>query len=71
MIDIQEQSNELYKTAVSRIDSDFKEGKNLSFHHYAVKFGLDAHRLQSEWVKHNHAKKMQGVADGMEITRTA
>lgn len=57
MVEVKKQVDELYQTAVNRISCDFMEGKNFSFHHYAVKFGLDAHRLQSEWVKHNHAKK--------------
>lgn len=57
MINLQQETGSLYEKAIARIYSDFKEGKTFSFHHYAVKFGIDAHRLQSEWVRHNHLKK--------------
>ena len=57
MVNIHEEVNELYQKCIKRIKSDFKEGKNFSFHHYAVKYGLDAHQLQAEWVSYNHAKK--------------
>jgi hypothetical protein len=52
MVNIQQEVNALYLTAVQRISEDLKEGKTFSFHHYAVKYGLDAHRLQKEWVKY-------------------
>jgi len=55
---IQEEVNEQYQNVIARIESDFKEGKTFSFHHYAVKFGLtDVQRLQDEWAKHHHSKK--------------
>ena len=57
MVNIHEEVNEMYQKCIKRIESDFKEGKNFSFHHYAVKYELDAHRLQTEWVSYNHAKK--------------
>lgn len=42
---------------LARIDRDLLTSKIFSFHHYAVKFNLDAHELQSAWAIHNHAKK--------------
>lgn len=57
MVNVHEEVNEMYQKCIKRIESDFKEGKTLSFHHYAVKYGLNPHRLQSEWVSYNHAKK--------------
>jgi hypothetical protein len=52
MINIQE---EVYLIVVKRIKADLAEGKYFSFHHYAIKFKLNADKLQKKWSEKNEA----------------